>query len=528
MSRILVVGGAGYVGSTTCVHLLDEGHEVWVLDDLSTGHRHLVAVDQDHFIFGRAGDTKLVEQLVTSERFDCVMHFAARSLVEESFVHAEAYYENNVQQTEALLEILLKHDLKNFIFSSTCAVYEKTLDGVSAIPESFPKDPATPYGKTKLEVENRLSRLARERGLRALALRYFNAAGAETKLRVGEWHEPETHLIPRILGILGNSGNEPDAPMTIYGSDYSTPDGTCVRDYIHVSDVAEAHIAAMKRLLGSGLPVKGTYEAFNLGSGRGYSILEIIAVAEKILGRKIKTQVGERRVGDVPRLVADTTLAQRELGFGPGTGPETVKKLRNIEEILMSAWAWEQKRRKIKRPAIFLDRDGTLNEDPGYLNDPTKVKLLPGVAEGLVKLRSCGYLLVIVSNQSGVGRGRIEPEALVKVNKRLDELLSQSGVYIDEYKLCLHVPDVACECRKPKPKMILDAAEMLNIDLSRSYMIGDRKSDLLAGTAAGCKGSILVKTGLSAEVTDTSKVSYVGDSILQISDWILNQENANS
>jgi len=477
--KILVVGGAGYVGSSVTAWLLRRGHSVHVLDDLSTGHPEAIAALglENDFTPARAGDEKAVGALLDRVRFDGVMHFAASALVAESVADPEKYRVNNVEQTRALVKILLERGMGRLVFSSTCAVFGDP--GTESISESLPKKPLNPYGRSKLEAERMLSDQAAARGLHAIALRYFNAAGAESGLRVGEWHDPETHLIPNALKAAHN-GTE----MQVFGNDYSTVDGTCVRDYVHVEDLARAHEAALERMLGWPQGA-GRFEAFNLGSENGYSVLEIVAAAEKLSGLKTRILNSPRRPGDPPRLVADSTLALKELGF---------KAEHDLHSILTSANAWEGKRRAL-RPAVFLDRDGTINHDPGYLSQPDQMTLLPGVGAALTDLKRAGYLLVVVSNQSGVGRGLIDEKNMARIHKRLAELLLPFGAKLDHYELCFHLPDAKCACRKPQPKLLLDAATKYGIDLTRSWMIGDKVSDVECGHRAGLRGSALVRTG---------------------------------
>jgi UDP-glucose 4-epimerase len=489
---------------------MDRGHRVWVLDDLSTGHREQVLAHG--FTQARAGDRAAVAALLRAEKFDCVMHFAAKALVGESVREPEMYFENNVAQTERLLDEVLNAGIRRLIFSSTCAVFGAV--GDQAIDEELPKQPINPYGESKLRAERLLEKLARERGLQAVVLRYFNAAGAEPGGRVGEWHDVETHLIPLVqkAALAGQ-------PVRIFGQDYPTEDGTCVRDYVHVTDLARAHEAAMHRLLGS--DGKGRFEAFNLGSEHGYSVRQVLDVCTKALGRAIASVVEPRRAGDPPRLVANSAKARRELGFKVELG---------LEEIVRSAWAWEQKHHA-RAKAVFLDRDGTINEDPGYLSDPAKLKLLPGVDRALARLRQAGFKLVVISNQSGVNRGIIPAGMLEQVHARLSELLAPAGGGIDRFELCVHRPDENCECRKPKPRLILDATQALGLDLSRSYMVGDKLSDLQAGRAAGCSASALVRTGDGArtERENTAPAAdFTGDSLTEVVDWILARENAGS
>lgn len=505
MAKVLVVGGAGYVGGSVSAFLMDQGHEVWVLDDLSTGHRRSVLTP--HFIEAKAGDRDVVEPLLKREKFDAVFHFAAKSIVSESVKFPEIYWENNVEQTRLLLDAMIAAGVKRFVFSSTAAVFGDP--GDREMDESLPKNPINPYGETKLEVEKLLEEYAQKHALQSVALRYFNAAGADPKLRVGEHHDPETHLIPNVLkAALGRN------QLKIFGKDYPTKDGTCVRDYIHVWDLARAHEAAMNRMIQN--PGKGKFEAFNLGSEEGFTVLEVVQACRKETKQPIPAIEEPRRAGDPPRLVAKSALAKKELEFTTHAD--------SLSFIVSTAWAWEKKQNE-KRSAVFLDRDGTINIDPGYLNDPEKLELYPGVGKALARLQKSGFELVIISNQSGVARGLITRQQISRIHERLDELLARDGVKISHYELCFHHPDENCECRKPKPALILKPAARYSIDLSKSYMIGDKWSDMGCGKNAGLKSSILVLTGHGK--TDEAEAKKFGPVVVadltEATDWILSR-----
>lgn len=473
MAKVLVVGGAGYVGSAAARYFEDHGHEVWVLDDLSTGHLCFVQ-DRERWFEADCGELEIVEPFLRQHRFDGVFHFAAKSLVAESVAQPELYRESNVHKLERLLEACARAGVARFVFSSTCAVYGDP--GDAPITEKTPFRPMSPYGETKRDAEALLQKFV-ARGISSIALRYFNASGAEPKYRVGELHEPESHLIPNVIrAALGAR------PVSIFGEDYATADGTCVRDYIHVSDLAEAHWLAFEKLAGTATPF---FDAVNLGSGKGYSVREIITAVEKAIGAPIQTVVSPRRPGDPPKLVADTTYARSFLGFEPKRGLET---------IVRSALAWEHQLLQPKR-AVFLDRDGTINQDPGYLNDANALVLLPRVVEALKKLRDAGYLFYVVSNQSGIGRGKITRNQIRRIHGRLDQMLEAEGIRIESYALCFHHPDERCGCRKPQPKLILDLARRYGISLADSAMVGDKLSDVDAGINAGCGAVALLLSG---------------------------------
>jgi UDP-glucose 4-epimerase len=319
---VLVVGGAGYIGSHMLAALLDAGYGVVTLDDLSRGHRELVPGGA--FVQGGCGDAPTLDRLFTEHRIDAVMHFAAWALVGESVARPLDYYRNNVAATAVLLDRMLAHGVKTFIFSSTCAVYGEP-ERVP-IDEDHPTQPTNPYGMTKLTAERMLADAARAHGLAFSALRYFNAAGAHPERRLGERHDPETHLIPLVLQVAAGKRER----ISILGTDYPTRDGTCVRDYVHVCDLAQAHLLALERLL-AGKP-GGIY---NLGSSRGYTVREVIELARKVTGHPIPSTDAARRPGDPAVLVASPEKARRELGWQP--------RFEALETIVETAWAWHRR-----------------------------------------------------------------------------------------------------------------------------------------------------------------------------------------
>ena len=320
---ILVVGGAGYIGSHAARALRRSGYEVVLYDNLSTGHRRLAQGFE--LVVGDIADEAMLRPVL--QRVDAVMHFAAHAYVGESVENPRKYFRNNVQAALRLLNATLDAGICHFVFSSTCAVY-----GTPAripITEETPRQPVNPYGATKLLFENALEAYGRAYGLRSARLRYFNAAGADESGEIGELHDPETHLIPLALAAATDDGPE----LQIYGSDYPTPDGTCIRDYIHVNDLAEAHVRALQHLEKGGDSL-----ALNLGTGRGNSVLEVVQAAETVTGRPVRRKVGARRPGDPPVLVADATRAQQALGC---------KAARTLEDIVSSAWVWMQRVRSV-------------------------------------------------------------------------------------------------------------------------------------------------------------------------------------
>lgn len=322
--KILVVGGAGYIGSHMVRELLEKGYDPVVLDNLSTGHGW--AVPEERLEKGDLADGGALERLFAKHRFEAVMHFASFIQVGESVAAPLKYYENNTANTVKLLSAMEKSGVKRFVFSSTAAVYGTP--ATIPIPEDAPLRPENPYGRSKLMVEEILTDCERAWGLRSARLRYFNAAGAHPSGEIGEAHDPESHLIPIILQVaLGKR----DA-VTVNGEDYPTPDGTCVRDYIHVCDLAAAHTLALEALLAG----KGSM-VYNLGNGKGYSIREVIEVCRRVTGRPIPVKSGSRRAGDPARLVAWSERIMAELGWKPRYG--------ELEAIVETAWQWHSSRR---------------------------------------------------------------------------------------------------------------------------------------------------------------------------------------
>lgn len=320
--RILVVGGAGYIGSHMVKLLLAHGYQITILDNFSTGYRD--AIVGGEIVKADLADRDALNALFARRAFDAVMHFASFIQVGESVNAPAKYYANNVTNTLNLLDAMVMHGVKRFIFSSSAAVYGNPL--LVAVSENHPKAPINPYGRTKWIVEQILEDYDRAYDLKSISLRYFNAAGADPAGQLGERHEPETHLIPLVLRAA--SGRLPD--IKVFGRDYETPDGTCIRDYVHVSDLCEAHRLALVRLMhGAGSAV------YNLGNGNGFSVAEVIAAAERVTTRAICVTPMPRRAGDPPRLVADATLAHTELGWQP--------RFDRLETIIAHAWAWESK-----------------------------------------------------------------------------------------------------------------------------------------------------------------------------------------
>jgi UDP-glucose 4-epimerase len=324
--HVLVCGGAGYIGSHMCKLLASRGHQVTVFDNLSTGHKS--AARWGKFVQGDLLVQDDIEHVLGMASYSAAMHFSAKSLVGESVRHPDIYYRNNVVGTVNLLDALVRHDIRNFIFSSSAAVYGNP--EYSPIDEMHPARPINPYGKTKLIAENLLADYDSAYGLRSIALRYFNAAGADPEAQIGEAHDPETHLIPNILlSALNKSAH----PLKVFGNDYATPDGTCVRDYVHVNDLCDAHIRALDYLVSG-----GATDIFNLGNGRGFSVAEVINAAKAVTGMDIPFDIVDRRPGDPPVLVASAEKARKILEWVPRYG--------ELADIIATAWRWHSRQQK--------------------------------------------------------------------------------------------------------------------------------------------------------------------------------------
>lgn len=320
--KILVLGGAGYIGSHTVRELIDAGEEVVIADNLETGHIEAVH-PKAVFYQGDIRDRAFVDKVFDSEKIDGVIHFAANSLVGESMTNPLKYYDNNLYGTKVLLESMVAHGVDKIVFSSTAATYGE--------PESIPilesdrTEPTNPYGETKLSMEKMMKWTGVAHGLRYVALRYFNACGAHVDGEIGEAHNPETHLIPLILQVPNGQREK----ISIYGDDYDTKDGTCVRDYIHVTDLAQAHILAMKYLVNG-----GESNVFNLGNGVGFTVKEVIETARKVTGHPIPAEITPRRGGDPAQLIASSAKAKEVLGWNPEHA--------DLEEIIATAWKWHK------------------------------------------------------------------------------------------------------------------------------------------------------------------------------------------
>lgn len=318
--RLLVLGGAGYIGSHTAVELLDRGHEVVIADNLITGYKQAVPKEAV-FYQGDIRDYNFLNNLFKKEKIDAVIHFAAFSLVGESVTNPLKYYENNLYGTKVLLQAMIDNNVDKIVFSSTAATYGEPEN--IPILESDRTCPTNPYGETKLAMEKMMKWSANAYQLRYVSLRYFNACGAHKSGKLGEAHNPESHLIPLVLQVPNGKRES----VSIYGTDYDTPDGTCIRDYIHVTDLAEAHILAVEYLMKG-----GESNVFNLGNGVGYSVREVIETARKVTGHPIPAVEIPRRAGDPARLVASGEKAKTVLGWEP--------KITSLEDIIRSAWVW--------------------------------------------------------------------------------------------------------------------------------------------------------------------------------------------
>lgn len=320
--RVLVSGGAGYIGSHMVKRLLSQSIDVVVVDDLSGGHRE--AVGGTELIEADIGDQEGITQVLRQRRFDAIMHFASFIQVGESVSDPAKYYRNNLTGTLSLLDAAVACGVNHFVFSSSAAIFGEPQ--YTPIDENHPTQPLSPYGFSKLAVERILADYDRSYGLHSVCLRYFNAAGADPAGKLGERHEPETHLIPLVLQAA--SGRRP--AVSVFGQDYPTPDGTCVRDYIHVMDLCDAHLLALKHLERTDRSA-----AFNLGNGSGFSVSEVIRAVEKVTGRSVPVELAGRRAGDPAVLVADSKKAMAELGWRP--------KYNALETIVSHAWQWEQR-----------------------------------------------------------------------------------------------------------------------------------------------------------------------------------------
>ncbi len=320
---VLVVGGAGYIGSHAAKELGRRGYGVVVLDNLAYGHREFAKWGE--FVLGDIADPRQLRLVFQKYSISAVMHFAAFAYVGESVTDPHKYYQNNVAYTLNLLQAMREAGVDKLIFSSTCATYGNP----QAIPmaEDHPQAPINPYGRSKLMVENIMADYAQAYGLKYASLRYFNAAGADPEAEIGEWHAPETHLIPLVL----DAALDERKPIRIFGLDYDTPDGTCIRDYIHVTDLADAHILALEHLLAG-----GRSRVFNLGNGQGFSVREILDTARRVTGRLIPALEAARRPGDPARLIGSSERIRAELGWKP--------RFADIERIIATAWAWHSKK----------------------------------------------------------------------------------------------------------------------------------------------------------------------------------------
>lgn len=321
--KVLVLGGAGYIGSHTVYHLADNGYQVVIVDNLQTGHEWAVHKDAK-FYRGDIRDRKFMDSVFEAEPdIDAVIHFAACSLVGESMIDPLKYYNNNLYGTEVLLESMIAHDVKKIVFSSTAATYGEPEN--VPILESDRTEPTNTYGETKLSMEKMFKWVSAAHGVKFVSLRYFNACGAHPREGIGEAHDPETHLIPIVLQVANGTREK----IMIYGDDYNTPDGTCIRDYIHVMDLAQAHRLAVEYLAAG-----NDNNIFNLGNGVGFSVKEVVECARKVTGESIPAEIAERRAGDPAVLVASSEKARSVLGWKP--------EYAELEKIMETAWRWHK------------------------------------------------------------------------------------------------------------------------------------------------------------------------------------------
>lgn len=322
MAKILITGGAGYIGSHTVRLMSEKGYEIIVLDNLVYGHREAILNPEIELVVGDLGDTELVGRLFEYHDIEAVIHFAAYAFVGESVTDPEKYYQNNIAAPLNLIAMMRKYGCNNFIFSSTCATYGNP--EYAPLDENHPQNPINPYGQSKLMLEKIIKDYHKAYNFKYAFLRYFNASGASPDGLIGEDHNPETHLIPLILDAV--NGDRPH--ITVFGTDYETQDGTCVRDYIHVEDLATAHIAALEHLKAGKPPV-----ICNLGTGNGVSVKEMIAAVEEVTGKQVPVVYGERRAGDPPFLFANATHAKEVLGWEA--------KYKDVKDIIAHAWTWK-------------------------------------------------------------------------------------------------------------------------------------------------------------------------------------------
>ncbi|KHD36172.1 UDP-glucose 4-epimerase [Clostridium acetobutylicum] len=319
--NVLVCGGAGYIGSHMAAYLLENGHNVVIVDNLTTGHKESIL--NNKLYVGDLRDEDFLNKVFDENKIDAVIDFAANSLVGESVANPLKYFDNNIQSVVKLLEAMKNHDVKYIVFSSTAATYGEP-DNIPIL-EGDKTFPTNPYGESKLAVEKILKWCDNAYGIKYTALRYFNACGAHVSGNIGEDHNPETHLIPLILQVALGKRDK----IMIYGDDYATEDGTCVRDYVHVSDLASAHLLALERLKNGGKSA-----IYNLGNGKGFSVKQVVEATRKVTGINIKAEIGERRAGDPGTLIASSDRAILELGWKP--------KFNSLETIIETAWKWHK------------------------------------------------------------------------------------------------------------------------------------------------------------------------------------------